>query len=72
MALKMAEADLLRAASGEFPIMLFDDVFSELDPYRRSYIIERIRGRQVILSCCEDTGDFKEAKIFRIEKGAVL
>ena len=72
MALKMAEADLLRNATGEFPIMLFDDVFSELDPYRRSYIIERIRGRQVILSCCEDTGDFAEAKIFRIQGGTVL
>ncbi|MBO5248201.1 MAG: DNA replication/repair protein RecF [Clostridia bacterium] len=71
MALKMAEADLLRSATGEFPIMLFDDVFSELDPYRRSYIIERIRGRQVILSCCEDTGDFAEAKIFRIKGGQV-
>lgn len=72
MALKMAEADLLRKATGEFPIMLFDDVFSELDPYRRSYIIERIRGRQVILSCCEDTGDFAEAKIFRIKGGEVV
>lgn len=71
MALKMAEADLLRQATGEFPIMLFDDVFSELDPDRRNYIIDRIRGRQVILSCCEDTGDFKDAKIFRIRGGQV-
>lgn len=71
MALKMAEADMLRQASGEYPIMLFDDVFSELDPYRRNYIIERIRGRQVILSCCEDTGDFSGAKIFRIKGGQV-
>ena len=72
MALKMAEADLLHKATGEFPIMLFDDVFSELDPYRRSYIIERIRGRQVILSCCEDTGDFAEANIFRIQGGELV
>ena len=71
MALKMGEADLLREATGEFPIMLFDDVFSELDPFRRSYIIERIRGRQVILSCCEDTGDFAQANIFRIKGGCV-
>ncbi len=72
MALKMGEADMLREETGEFPIMLFDDVFSELDPYRRSYIIQRIRGRQVILSCCEDTGDFADAKIFRIQGGQVL
>lgn len=71
MALKMAEADLLRQTTGEFPVMLFDDVFSELDPYRRNYIIERIRGRQVILSCCEDTGDFAEATVFRIRGGQV-
>jgi len=72
MALKMAEADLLRQASGEYPIMLFDDVFSELDPFRKSYIIERIRGRQVILSCCEDPGDFTGAKVFRIQGGQVV
>lgn len=71
MALKMGEADLLREATGEYPVMLFDDVFSELDPYRRNYIIERIHGRQVILSCCEDTGDFADAKIFRIQGGEV-
>ncbi len=72
MALKMGEADQLRKATGEYPIMLFDDVFSELDPFRRSYIIERIRGRQVILSCCEDTGDFKDAQIFKIQGGQKL
>lgn len=72
MALKMAEADLLRQVTGEFPIMLFDDVFSELDPYRRAYIIDRIRGRQVILSCCEDTGDFSEATVYRIRDGRIV
>ena len=72
MALKMAEADLLFAATGEFPVMLFDDVFSELDPFRKSYIIDRIRGRQVILSCCEEEKDFSDATVFRIRGGSVV
>lgn len=71
MALKMAEADLLKNATGEYPVMLFDDVFSELDPGRKEYIISRIRNRQVILSCCEEESDFKDAKIFRIREGTV-
>lgn len=72
MALKMAEADLLKDATGEYPIMLFDDVFSELDPGRKRYIVEQIRIRQVILSCCEEISDFKDAEVFRIHGGAVV
>ncbi|HJN94006.1 MAG TPA: DNA replication and repair protein RecF, partial [Dehalococcoidia bacterium] len=36
LALRLAEADLLRRRTGESPVLLLDDVFSELDPQRRS------------------------------------
>ena len=72
MALKMAEADLLREVTNESPVMLFDDVFSELDPLRKEYIIHRIRGRQVILSCCEPESDFKDAAVFQVSNGEIV
>lgn len=42
LALKLAELDLLTAADGRPPLLLLDDVFSELDPERRSHLVRRI------------------------------
>jgi len=42
LALKLAELDLLRARDGRPPLLLLDDVFSELDPARRSHLVRRI------------------------------
>jgi len=42
LALKLAELDLLTAAAGSPPLLLLDDVFSELDPERRSHLVRRI------------------------------
>ncbi len=42
LAFKLAELDLLTALDGRPPLLLLDDVFSELDPYRRSHLVRRI------------------------------
>jgi DNA replication and repair protein RecF len=42
LAFKLAELDLLTALDGRPPILLLDDVFSELDPDRRSHLVRRI------------------------------
>jgi DNA replication and repair protein RecF len=42
LALKLAELDLLTALDGRPPLLLLDDVFSELDPLRRSHLVRRI------------------------------
>jgi DNA replication and repair protein RecF len=42
LALKLAELDLLTALDGRPPLLLLDDVFSELDPERRSHLVRRI------------------------------
>jgi DNA replication and repair protein RecF len=44
LALKLAELDLLTAHDGRPPLLLLDDVFSELDPVRRSHLVRRIAG----------------------------
>lgn len=53
LALKMAEGEICREDCGEYPVFLFDDVLSELDVARRQYLLEKIRGKQVILTTCE-------------------
>jgi DNA replication and repair protein RecF len=42
LALKLAEADWMRAQIGELPLVLLDDVLSELDPQRRRYVLQRV------------------------------
>lgn len=42
LALKLAELDLLAARDGRPPLLLLDDVFSELDPERRAHLVRRI------------------------------
>lgn len=45
LALKLAEVEYLKGESGEFPLLLLDDVFSELDGLRRKSLVETIDGR---------------------------
>lgn len=42
LALKLAEAEWMRAETDEVPVLLLDDVLSELDPERRRYVLNRI------------------------------
>lgn len=51
IALKLAEMDYIKVKSGSEPILLLDDVFSELDEYRQQYLIDTIKDRQVIITC---------------------
>ena len=53
LALKMAEATLLREVTGEQPVALLDDVMSELDQSRQDYILNHIGDWQVFITCCD-------------------
>jgi DNA replication and repair protein RecF len=44
LAWKLAQLDLLASATGDPPLLLLDDVFSELDPLRRAHLVRRIGG----------------------------
>ena len=54
LALKLAELEFLQAETGEQPILLLDDVLSELDEYRRGYLVGIVKGlEQVLLTTTE-------------------
>lgn len=55
LAMKLAEGEISKEASGEYPVLLLDDVLSELDENRRKYILSSIKKRQVIITACENT-----------------
>ena len=53
LALKLAEVELSKNLTGEYPVFLLDDILSELDKDRKNYILSRINDRQVIITGCE-------------------
>ena len=53
LALKLGEAAVLRSNLGEKPVVLFDDVMSELDRSRQDYLFNRMKGWQIFITCCE-------------------
>lgn len=68
LAMKLAEGEVCAEITGERPVFLFDDVFSELDPTRRAYLSGKITDRQVIITTCEPSG-IAGGKLIRVEKG---
>ncbi len=54
LAMKLAEGEISKEESGEYPVFLFDDVLSELDRSRKDYVLSGLNGRQIIMTCCEE------------------
>ena len=66
--MKLAEGELSKEYTGEYPVFLFDDVLSELDERRREYLLSGIGGRQVIMTSCEPAVKLK-GKAYKVSGG---
>lgn len=73
LAMKLAEAQAQARFSGESPIVLLDDVMSELDRNRQDYLLNHLHGRQVFITCCspETVNLMETGRRFRVEAGNV-
>ena len=69
VSLKLAQRTLMEKETGETPILLLDDVLSELDPARQDFVLNQITGGQVFISCCEPGRFTKLGKTIEIENG---
>ena len=74
LSLKLAEREIHKNAAGEYPVMLLDDVLSELDPRRQEYVLNRIQGGQVFITCCENDrlDTMLRGRVFHIRDGEAL
>lgn len=74
LAMKLAEREIYKNATGEYPVLLLDDVLSELDPRRQEFVLNRIAGGQVFITCCEDDRlpELLGGKVFHVEQGRIL
>lgn len=73
LSLRLAELDVVRSESGEAPVLLLDDVMSELDPERRRRLLAHLEGIQTIVTCTDvaDIAGARAGMVVRVE-GACL
>ena len=71
LALKLGEANVLAQSIGEEPVILLDDVLSELDASRQEYLLNHLKGRQVFFTCCDPAGIqlLRKGKVFFMQDG---
>ena len=73
LAQKLAEVELMHQESGELPVVLLDDIMSELDRKRQRFILGHIQKTQLLITCT-DTEGFELAentRLFQVENGNV-
>ena len=71
ISLKLAQRELMGREWGEEPVLLLDDVLSELDPGRQDFVLNQIVSGQVFITCCEPGRFTKLGKTIEICKGSV-
>lgn len=69
LAMKLGEGEISMEYSGEYPVFLFDDVLSELDPGRQRFLLSRLDKRQVIMTACAPPPVESDARFIYVDNG---
>ena len=72
ISLKLAQRELMRREMGEEPLLLLDDVLSELDPGRQDFVLNQITKGQVFITACEPGRFTKLGKTIEIQQGKIV
>ena len=72
ISLKLAQRELMCREMGEEPLLLLDDVLSELDPGRQDFVLNKITSGQVFITACEPGRFTQLGKSIEIEKGDII
>lgn len=76
LSLKLSEIEIIKSESGEYPILLLDDVLSELDLSRQKYLLESLRQLQTVLTCTNlnEIGqvNFDYKSVFNVKGGQII
>lgn len=71
--LKLSECAIIEEKTLDSPILILDDILSELDEERRKFFINSIKNRQVIITCTDKEKNFSaDCNIFRVENGHIF
>jgi DNA replication and repair protein RecF len=74
LATKLAELDFMRSSTGDEPVLLLDDVFSELDHRRRDYLLQQVLRHEQVLLTATELYDFPaeiigQAQVYEVIEG---
>lgn len=74
LSLKLAEGEVINKVTGNTPIILLDDIMSELDPDRQNYVLNHIKNQQVFITCCDPSNiiELKKGKVFKVTNGKIV
>ena len=74
LSLKLAQREIFQEETGEWPVLLLDDVLSELDAKRQSFVLNRIQGGQIFITCCEEEKleGLEGGKAFHVQSGTLI
>ena len=73
LSIKLAEREIFKVETGEYPVLLLDDVLSELDVTRQEFVLNRIGGGQTLITCCEDEDISRRTggRVFTVREGRI-
>ena len=72
LSMKLAEASVAGEVLGEHPVMLLDDVLSELDDARQTYLLTRIEDKQTFVTTCDSAAFARtNGKLVFVDHGTV-
>ncbi len=71
ISLKLAEREIIRRDTEQEPVLLLDDVLSELDAGRQDFILNHLKSGQVLITCCEMDRFTNIGKMFLVENGTI-
>lgn len=73
LSIKLSEASLLFEKNGEKPVILLDDVLSELDSKRQDFLLNKTDSYQTFVTCCEESNkeQLRKGKVFSVSNGVI-
>ena len=73
LSLKLAEREIFHDEFDEYPVLMLDDVLSELDAQRQAFVLNRIGGGQTLITCCEDAriAERTGGRVLTVENGVI-
>lgn len=71
ISLKLSEIELIYEEKDEYPVVLLDDIFSELDIQRQKMLLDNLKGIQTFVTTTENIDIDKESKVYNIENAII-
>ena len=71
ISLKLSEIELIKNIRGEYPVVLLDDIFSELDPKRQHMLLETFKETQTFVTVAEEMDIETDNTKYRVKSGSI-